>query len=1328
MLRFLSIFFVILLPFEVQAIDNANLSFSHLTNRDGMPSNYVRTTLLDRQGFLWFGTSNGLVKYDGNRLQQYDCYDRRIMFGNNDIVSLFEHPSGQILVGTSKGLFAFTPADGQFCCLTRTRDYVRQLTGTSTGHVWFPVPRDQICHLQLESDGSWSKRDYSIQNDLGQHVGYSVFVDDRDRVWIGTEGQGIYTYNEHLDRMEPVRSQRGEVIRPGSNVADMCQLASGQIVIATEDGILDLFHPTTHECRQLARLSDPTLYIYDICSLNDDVWVGNVNGLHIVNATTGQEVKVQPDAATSTSLSDKDVVSIYRDRYDGMWVGTKFGGVNGYSKRRHPFTSYVSHSASGSIHSNRIRGLAEDSQGRLWIGSEDPGISLLDLQTGQFIHPEYQLTTDNVNDIACHKGTIYLGLFHHGLDVLQPHSTQVQHIQPDDDPNNHSIYATLIDSFGREWVAMDRCVKYRSHSGGEWHRLQETGTVWIFGLYEARNGDIWICTMGDGIWRFTADLTQSYHYTADTPGCDLRSDNYSAIMQDSQGRIWASSDRGHLALYQPDADSFVTFGAEYGIPENTYNLLEDMHGHLWFGTNRGLVCFDPSTKIPQLFTTREGLPDNQFNYHSACQTHDGTFWMGTVGGLISFRPEISEDMGDTMHIYFDAYDALNSPLYPGTEQLSIAYDSATFSIHVAVPTFSSAIQPELQYRLSPVKDAWQVMPENQTLSFANLAPGHYTLYVEATRGSQQAQASYSFTITPPWYITWWANLLYMLLALLAATGVFLYYRRLTKKRLAEHKKLYALHMEKQLNENKVQFFTEIAHEIRTPLTLIDSPLEAIQEIMDQKLFLLSSNKLDTQAVLENSRIIKGHVETMRRNTRRLLDLTNQLLDFQKIGQRRFTLHYEAVEVHSLIEQILERFKPTFELKHKTLTYQLGDDDIIAVVDREALTKIVSNLVNNALKYSQRKTHVTLTVDDQQFRLSVLSDGELIAQADKERIFKPFYQVDSDVKRAGGGVGIGLPLSRQLALQHKGNLYLKVEEENQFVLEIPLNRESLQQQTTEKLQKDRLVLSELNEDPSSQSEVGYSLLLVEDNEEMLQFMADQLSQYFTITKASNGKEALEALQKYDVDLILTDVMMPVMDGFELCQELKKDENRANIPVVFLTAKNDTESKIKGLQYGAEAYIEKPFSMKYLRQQLQSILDNRRRERISFQKKPFFNVDNMKVSKQDEEFMQKLVCHIESNMSKEDFTTEQLADDMCMSRSTLLRRIKALYGVSPIELIRTIRLKKAAQLIQQGDYYKISEIGYLVGISSNSYFTKLFFKQFGITPRDFAAQYHPVKAID
>lgn len=372
--------------------------------------------------------------------------------------------------------------------------------------------------------------------------------------------------------------------------------------------------------------------------------------------------------------------------------------------------------------------------------------------------------------------------------------------------------------------------------------------------------------------------------------------------------------------------------------------------------------------------------------------------------------------------------------------------------------------------------------------------------------------------------------------------------------------------------------------------------------------------------------------------------------------------------------------------------------------------------------------MTLTVDDQQFRLSVLSDGELIAQADKERIFKPFYQVDSDVKRAGGGVGIGLPLSRQLALQHKGNLYLKVEEENQFVLEIPLNRESLQQQTTEKLQKDRLVLSELNEDPSSQSEVGYSLLLVEDNEEMLQFMADQLSQYFTITKASNGKEALEALQKYDVDLILTDVMMPVMDGFELCQELKKDENRANIPVVFLTAKNDTESKIKGLQYGAEAYIEKPFSMKYLRQQLQSILDNRRRERISFQKKPFFNVDNMKVSKQDEEFMQKLVCHIESNMSKEDFTTEQLADDMCMSRSTLLRRIKALYGVSPIELIRTIRLKKAAQLIQQGDYYKISEIGYLVGISSNSYFTKLFFKQFGITPRDFAAQYHPVKAID
>ena len=385
---------------------------------------------------------------------------------------------------------------------------------------------------------------------------------------------------------------------------------------------------------------------------------------------------------------------------------------------------------------------------------------------------------------------------------------------------------------------------------------------------------------------------------------------------------------------------------------------------------------------------------------------------------------------------------------------------------------------------------------------------------------------------------------------------------------------------------------------------------------------------------------------------------------------------------------------------------------------------MSNLLNNALKYARHTIMIDLFQDGADFTVRVVSDGEKIPEASSQQIFEPFYQVEKKKDTVRMGVGIGLPLARSLATLHKGRLYLDIEQpENTFVLTIPLNKEEVRQQIEKVVEQNIEVLDEETSTETDQMK-GYTLLLVEDNESMRSFIFERLEALFTVETAVNGQEALDILRSNHIDLVISDIMMPVMNGYELCKEIKADIDLCHIPVIFLTAKNDLESKINGLKIGAEAYVEKPFSFNYLKTQILSLLSNRRKEREAFSKRPFFPVHNMQMNKADEEFMNKVINVIQENISDENFNVERMADILCMSRSSLLRKIKILFNLSPIDFIRLIRLKKAAELIQEGKY-RIGDICYMVGINSSSYFSKLFLKQFGMTPKEFEKQYQTSK---
>ncbi len=589
--------------------------------------------------------------------------------------------------------------------------------------------------------------------------------------------------------------------------------------------------------------------------------------------------------------------------------------------------------------------------------------------------------------------------------------------------------------------------------------------------------------------------------------------------------------------------------------------------------------------------------------------------------------------------------------------------------------------------------------------YSQLAPGNYVLHVKVVnnvQGWEPAEISLGFVVLPPWWWTILAKAFYIILSLGVVITVIYFFLRYRRRKMLEQQRLFEVEKEKELYRTKVDFFNEIAHEVRTPLTLINGPLEDVIEMnADPKL--------------------EKNLKTISQNTRRLLDLIHQLLDFRNMDTNKFRMDYSRVDIPALVSEVVERFEPSIDKRGMTLRLEGTEEDFSADIDREAVTKIISNLLSNAMKYADSKIGVSIMKNGGWFSVRVTSDGKKIPIHLAEKIFEPFYRMESTSSEPGAG--IGLSLSRSLAQLQKGNLFLDVnsgENGNRFVLMLPLVSEAAvlpqeQAKSAEHLLPDPETVT------VSTPEGEYKVLLVENSLSMLDYLAGRLRESCTVVCATNGVEALDVLRTQNVDLVVSDIMMPDMDGIELCRSMKHDEGLQYTPVVFLTARNDLQAKIDGLEAGAEAFVEKPFSFAYLKALIFSIMENRKKERESFAKLPFVPVSNIKMNAADREFIDRVIETIHKNIADENLNVEYLAGKMFMNRSSLLRKIKSISGMSAVDFVKVVRLKRAATMLSEGRY-RIGEVCYAVGINSPSYFSKLFQQQFGMLPKEFERQTH------
>jgi signal transduction histidine kinase/ligand-binding sensor domain-containing protein/CheY-like chemotaxis protein/AraC-like DNA-binding protein len=1318
---------------QLQSAVNPSYYFSKINGELGLSHNDVKAIIQDSYGFMWFGTRNRLNRYDGNTMKVFDCYDPVQKKRNNNISTLFEDKEQKMWVGTDKGIFIFDPVYETFTFFSDTTanhlqivDWVADIRSDQDHNIWIVIPNQGLFryHTPTQQLIHYFNGNNTFIPDHGNPQ--CICIEQNGMVWVGTNGGGVHLYNKTTDTFVQYLGDKNGGSLQHENIYTICN-DGDELVLGIHEGRLRKLNKRRNTLTDVDAPDVHYKIIRHVTMIDDELWVGTQSGLFIINKLENKVMHIQNDPMFFFSLSNDVVDVIYVDKEGGIWIGTRSGGLSYLPKKSINFECYVPMSSEGSISARHLREMQEDSNANIWIASEDAGLNIFDpgKKTFKRVGIPAGLSLGNhqpILGLLLTENQAYVGLFKNGMDIVQLPQFNIRHYSGKDlNLDEASIYTICEDRYGQIWIGNGWGVYRGNKNAEDFVRIDAFGLSYVYDIMEDSDGYIWVATLGNGVYKYDPLKNIIKHYTNDIGDLSSLSSNaVSSVIETSLGDIWFSTDRGGICRYNKKMDNFTSFSIQDGLPDDVaYKIIEDKKHNLWFGTNNGLVKFNPQQKEMKVFSRHNGLPFNEFNYKSALVGSNGKFYFGGLNGLIVFDPYRFEENKFIPPVYITQLtiygkeihlNTENSPLKKAihhTPKITLQANQSNIGFEFVALSYTAPKANKYAYKMNGIDDDWTYTSNNHSSSYAKLPPGKYIFCVKGSNNDDlwnEEGSRIEIEILPLWWQSKIALTAYIICAIFLLYYTLNRYLKKTEKRHAEKQRLYETEAKEKLYNSKVEFFTNIVHEIRTPVTLINGPLESMIE-MDIK---------DPD--------IKENLDIMHKNTSDLLGLINQLLDFRKVDSDKFVLNLATCNITEMLKDTYARFELVAQHKNKQMHLLLPLEDVCIPVDESAFSKILNNLLSNALRYSDSYIEIVLASDNEFVTIRVRNDGDLIPVELRERIFSPFYQVN---KRQGttAGSGIGLSLARSLSELHNGLLYYEVYKDmNEFVLKFPVSQIVTEQKEEMIPENDGILIEDDGKNETQHH--GEIILIVEDNEDVLAFVASKLCKQFVVETALNGVDAMRMIAVKNIDLVLSDVMMPQMDGFELCKNIKGNLEYSHIPVVLLTAKNDLNSKIHGLEMGADAYVEKPFSISHLITQLTTLLNNRRREKEAFMRKPFLPIQHIGMNKSDEQFMQRIIDIISDHITDPNFNVESLSEKLFMSRSNMHRKIKALTELSSIDFIRLVRLRKAAELLRSGQY-RTGEVCFLVGITSPSYFIKLFQKQFGMTPREFVKQHSESK---
>ncbi|PSL46178.1 signal transduction histidine kinase [Chitinophaga niastensis] len=1332
--------------------------FNRIDINQGLSNNQVNCILKDSSGFMWIGTVSGLNRFDGYSFNvfQHDLRDSASL-SDNAVNKIMAGPGQQLWIQTRSGINIFDPVSTRFNRRPETvlqqwgipGNTITDIVKDKTGQYWFLHPFAGI--YIINSRNKPEKLVHTADTTTIATNSVSAMIPDKAGDYWLLHSNGI------LEKME-ARSHRivyrnNTLVRPDLSTSAWSLVMDNDgdlwLFQSKEDNGVYYFHVSQHSFQHIDQ-STPGLALNNnivrgiVPDNNGLVWIGTDHGgVNIINKKEHSIRYIENIGDDNRSLSQNSITTLYKDNTGIIWIGTFKKGLNYYHEHmvKFPLYQYQTYSRN-SLPYNDVNRFVEDARGNLWIGTNGGGLIYFDRSRNTFT--SYKHEAGNENSISGnvivslwidHAQQLWIGTYFGGLDRFD--GTRFVHYKHDPANSNsisdNSIWEVLEDRQHRLWVGtLNGGLNVMDPVTHQFHQFtsKEIPSRYISALLEDKQGNLWIGT-SDGLDVHNGKTGAFTHYSnAPATRGSLSHNNVVCIFEDSQGRIWVGTREG-LDLFNPGSNNFRTFRKEDGLPDNSVlNILEANDHSLWMSTPNGLssLTIKPGANAKgytyqfKNYDESDGLQGKEFNENAALKTSRGELIFGGGNGFNLFYPNAITVNSNVPPVVLTDLQIFNKSIRPGekingrvllsaaipeTRSITLQHGENVFSLEFASLNYFHPEKNRYAYMLEGFSKDWLYTDGLQRkATFTNLDPGEYTFRVKASNNDgvwNEQGLTLQIRVLPPFWKTWPAFLLYVLLilgALLLAHKLILERERLKFRMEQQSQEATRMH---ELDTLKIRFFTNVSHEFRTPLSLIIAPLEKI-----------------IKQTTEGG--VKAQLELMQRNARRLLNLVNQLLDFRKMEVQEIKLHANEGDMVDFVKELTGSFSDLSDKKHIQLAFQSDVQELKMLYDGDKIEKVIFNLLSNAFKFTPEQGSISVNVSyreaSAQLVIAVKDNGIGIPLEKQDHIFERFFQHEVPGSMMNQGSGIGLSITREFIKMHGGSITVDSAPEmgSCFTVILPVKTTTAaapgEMQETIRVLPEPATVAPTLAVANNQSKKPV-ILLVEDNEDFRFYLKDNLGQYFQIITAENGLAAWKILQHTLPHLIVSDIAMPEMDGLELCKKIRAQQRTAHLPLIMLTARAEEAQQLEALETGATDYITKPFNFEVLLSRIKNIISQQSSLRDTFRQHITANPSEVAISSADEQFVQQALQIVEKNISNPDFSVEELSKALFMSRVSVYKKILSLTGKSPIEFIRSIRLKRAAQLLEKSQL-TVAEVAYEVGFNNPKYFTKYFKMEYNVLP--------------
>lgn len=1331
--------YIILLSFIVYTVNLSaedKLIFENISIDKGLSNRAVNCIEQDDAGFLWFGTDDGLNKYDGYNFKifKHDPNDS-LSISNSRINCFCKTHDNRLWIGTDKGLNIYNPVKGIFISVKPQNDIPNNLDKSRIRAIY----EDRFHTLWIGSQNGLFKYNPikntiklmpfgNLKKNAVLNIIRCIYEDNGGILWIGTF-DGLFSLNpfngiyKHYKLKKYIDSEipNNLIISLHNFESDNRYLwvgtESGLCKFNKNDGSFKIFNAEDHK----SNLSNSTIKC--IVQYNKDkLLLGTDWGLNLFDINSQKATSYKHSNYNNLSISNDIITSIYKDKAGIIWMATS-NGISKLNTKRKKFETNILDISTNEIN---VSDITNDKDGNIWIASFD-GIIKQDVKTGK-THKYLFDSPLKINRI-CRRvftdkyGVIWAGT-QNGLQYWDKNQQKIKKINIPESPLLLKyIFGITQDESGNVWTNINnglcQIIPNRKPDGSINgfrynvaiidNKITNNRNNEVNCIQNDKANNIWFGISNKGLYKYNIPTKKFTHYIFNAKNPEsINSNTISSIFVDNNRKVYILTDRG-LCAYNEHNDNFNEINIDKLYRFELQNGIADNNNHIWLSTFFNLIQYDIKTGKTISYNFSHELRNKGFISNSIYKNPQGRIFIGSYDSYISFLPEEISSYTNLSSLLITSVKVFDNDInweklnledkIEKKEIIRLNYNQNFIKIYFSLLDFYSPDNNKYSYMLDGVDKQWINTTGIQNYAtYSNLSPGNYIFRLKGANPdgfwNRDVTALY-IQINPPWWKSWWAYTIYVIIL-----GVILHLVIKTIRSrilLSNELKREKIEREKteEINLIKLGFFTNISHEFRTPLSLILGPIETLLEDTEPK--------------------FHEQLQIMKSNADRLLRLINQIMDFRKIENNKMELNSTTGEIVLFVKSIFSMFSGHAAARKIEYIFDSSCSECIMSFDKDKIEKVIYNLLSNAFKFTPDNGCISISIDlktkiETEFvEISVSDTGIGISDEEKKRIFERFYQSRTKSIEQVEGTGIGLTLCKEFVELHRGEIYLRNEQKigSTFVVLLPI------EDVVDLINSEAIEDNHINDYTLNEKD---RILIVEDNLEMRQYLVKHLSKNYDINEANNGKEGIDSIQKSLPDLIISDLMMPVMNGLEFCNYIKSNMVTSHIPFIILTAKVNEESAYEGLSFGADDYINKPFSLKLLSIRISKLIEQRKKLQEYFKLRILSNPKASIPESNDEKFMYLMVKVIDENIDNFDLSIELLCQKLNITHQQIYRKIKALTGQTVSEFIRTVRLKKASQLLCDSDM-NISEIMYSVGFSNRSYFSKCFSEQYSLTPKEY-----------